>query len=238
MIERHHAVETTQVIAHARAEAGAPHGTAILAVTQTGGRGTRGRVWASGPGGLWLSVVLRPAVDTAVPLASVRIGLGLARDLESWVDQPIGLKWPNDLIARDRKLGGILCESRWQGDRLAWMVVGVGVNVRNELPDPLAGSAILLADLGYRGTADELADLVVTWVMAASEAQGPLDDAEMAAFTARDRLRGRELTGPEPGRAAGITRAGHLLVDRSDGTRAETVGSVTLAGLAPDESSR
>ncbi|NOT08384.1 MAG: biotin--[acetyl-CoA-carboxylase] ligase, partial [Gemmatimonadales bacterium] len=55
---------STQDEAHRRAEAGAPHGTAVAAEVQTAGRGTRGREWASGLGGLWMSVVCRPAVCT------------------------------------------------------------------------------------------------------------------------------------------------------------------------------
>ena len=238
MIEWHEDVASTQTLAHARAEVGASHGTAIVARIQSEGRGTRGRAWVSGPGGLWLSVVLRPAAPAAVPLASVRIGVALARQLEPLTLGPVGLKWPNDLIAQQRKLGGILCETRWVGDRLGWMVAGVGINVPNELPAPFTDSAIRLADLGFAGGPEDLAEPVVASILAATGRDGLLDEEEMAAFASRDWLRGRDLAEPVAGRAAGITRAGHLVVERADGSRAETVGSVTLAGLAHDEARR
>ena len=238
MIESHDQVESTQTLAHARAEAGAGHGTAVMAREQTGGRGTRGRTWTSGEGGLWLSVVLRPDDSTGVSLASLRIGLALARVLAPRVPVPVGLKWPNDLIVNDRKLGGILCESRWIGDRLAWMVVGIGLNVRNGLAGHLMSTGIRLADLGYSGGAEELAEPVVGAVLDGGSRSGPLAPAELLAFRDRDWLLGRDLAGPVAGRAAGITPLGHLLVETADGRREETVGSVTLAGLAPGEATR
>ncbi len=238
MIESHDQVESTQTLAHARAEAGAGHGTAVMARAQTGGRGTRGRTWTSGEGGLWLSVVLRPPDRTAVPLAGLRIGLALARLLSPSVPGLVGLKWPNDLIVHDRKLGGILCESRWIGDRLAWMVVGIGLNVRNGLAGPILSTGIRLADLGYAGRPEELAEPVVGAVLDGGSRPGPLAPGELLAFRERDWLLGRELTGPVAGRAMGITPLGHLIVETADGRREETVGSVILAGLAPGEATR
>src|SRR5437763_483784 len=56
------------------------------------------------------------------------------------------LKWPNDVLLDDRKLAGILCEGRWQGERLQWLAVGVGVNVRNAVPPAVASRAIALEE--------------------------------------------------------------------------------------------
>ncbi len=238
MIERHDLVESTQTLAHGLADGGAVHGTAVAARVQTGGRGTRGRTWVSGAGGLWLSVILRPPDSSAAPLASLRIGLALARLLEAGIPAPIRVKWPNDLMVADRKLAGILCESRWIGDRLAWMVVGIGLNVRNELPGQLESTAIRLADLGYADGPDELAESVAEAVLDPGTRPGPLGPAELAAFSQRDWLLGRAIAHPVAGRAAGITPMGRLIVETAAGRREETVGSITLAGLAPDEATR
>jgi BirA family biotin operon repressor/biotin-[acetyl-CoA-carboxylase] ligase len=101
---------------HDRAAAGAPAGTVVVAGEQLAGRGARGDPWHSPPGGLWLSILLRPAVPVGVGVLSLRTGLAVATALDRVTGgESVGLKWPNDLILRDRKLGGILCEARWQG---------------------------------------------------------------------------------------------------------------------------
>src|SRR5690606_9256508 len=60
---------------------------------------------------------------------SLRIGLRLAPVLERWTPTPVRLKWPNDLLVDDRKLGGILVEARWRGERLDWVAIGLGINL-------------------------------------------------------------------------------------------------------------
>src|SRR4051794_17490868 len=108
---------------HELAEQKAPAGTAVVAEGQTGGRGARGRPWHSPPGGLWLSVLYRPPAPGGLELLSLRLGLLVAAELEAAIPGlPVMLKWPNDLMLRDRKLGGILCEARWQGEAPGWIV--------------------------------------------------------------------------------------------------------------------
>src|SRR5262245_17469457 len=132
---------------HELAEQGAPAGTALLAEEQTAGRGSRGRAWHSSPGGLWLSVLYRLPSPGGVELLSLRLGLLVAAALEGTAPElPVMLKWPNDLILRDRKLGGILCEARWQGESLAWVAAGLGLNVTNSIPDELRHTATALGE--------------------------------------------------------------------------------------------
>src|SRR6185369_6775816 len=114
---------------------------------QTGGRGSRGRAWHSPPGGLWLSVMYRPPSPAGVELLSLRLGLLVATALEAAAPGlPVALKWPNDLMVGDRKLGGILCEARWQGESLAWVAAGLGLNVTNDIPDDVHLTATALAE--------------------------------------------------------------------------------------------
>lgn len=111
---------------------GARAGAALLARRQTRGRGRRGHRWASGDGGLYLSVLLRPDVDFArLSGLSAACGLGVLEGLEeagAGGRDEVLLKWPNDLVARGRKLGGILVEA-WRADGTPFAVCGVGVNV-------------------------------------------------------------------------------------------------------------
>ena len=228
-------VTSTQDEAHALAAQGAPHGTAVAARIQSEGRGTRGRRWESGVGGLWLSVVCRPRGDVALAATGLRIGLALADLIDRFLPSMtrISLKWPNDLLLSDRKLGGILVQARWQGETLGWMVAGVGINVRNEVPDSVAHPATRLEDIGSGFSLEQLAESVAGAVADATRNAGPLSVDEIAAFGARDWLLGREISTPVVGVASGITPDGELRVKCPDGSLMGVTGSVALAGEPP-----
>ncbi|WP_218081619.1 biotin--[acetyl-CoA-carboxylase] ligase [Anthocerotibacter panamensis] len=123
---------------------GAPEGTTVLAHTQTAGRGQRGHTWDSSDGGVYLSVLLRPALQTQYLLQiTLWSAWGVAWALRRQ-GIPVQLKWPNDLVVGGRKLGGMLTETRIQGSTLLGAVVGVGVNGSNQVP----ATAITLTELG------------------------------------------------------------------------------------------
>lgn len=130
---------------------GAPHGTGLAARAQTAGRGRRGHKWDSTVGNLLLSIVLRPCVNPAKfsGLAAVS-GLAVLEALEKQgLANEIRLKWPNDLVARGRKLGGILVEAARDNEGKPFAVCGIGVNVNytpQEVPDG-GLAAIGLSDL-------------------------------------------------------------------------------------------
>lgn len=225
-------VDSTQDLAHQAAEKGAPTGTVFIAAEQTGGRGSRGRSWESAAGGLWLSVVVRPAA-AAVPLLSVRAGLAIAESLATVPRLPqIMVKWPNDLIVADRKAGGILVEARWRGDDLDWAVVGVGLNVHNRVPD---GAAAL--DPERRVALAALAPIVARAIVAAAERPSAvLDELELNRFAKRDWLLGRILDRPAAGWCRGIDQEGRLLVEEAPGALIATrnpIGWTDLAGPGP-----
>jgi BirA family transcriptional regulator, biotin operon repressor / biotin---[acetyl-CoA-carboxylase] ligase len=230
-VHRLERIGSTQDEAHRLAAAGAPAGTAIVAERQTAGRGSRGRSWASPAGGLWMSVISRPAGGAGAELLSLRAGLATAAALDGLGGLPRAeLKWPNDVLLVGRKVGGILCEARWQGDALAWVAVGIGLNVRNRLPSDarLPGAMVnewradLTVEDVLRALLAELHDL---------DAGGPtLARPELAAWRRRDWLRGRMLRVPVPGTVEGIGADGALRVRRADATL-ELVrsGDATLA---------
>ena len=112
------------------ASQGAPSGRVCLAELQTAGKGRRGRSWVSPLAlNLYLSLLWR-FEDCSGPMAglSLLIGVGLARVMESYGVKSIGLKWPNDLLHLEKKLGGILLEMVTETDGSCYLVVGVGVN--------------------------------------------------------------------------------------------------------------
>jgi BirA family biotin operon repressor/biotin-[acetyl-CoA-carboxylase] ligase len=139
---------------HEAAERGEPEGTIHVARTQTRGRGRSGRVWWSPPGaGLWMSVLLRPTLSaSAAPGLALVAGRAVREALQPVVKTPIELRWPNDLVARGRKLGGILAELRSRGENY-WIALGIGINIdhrRVARPETLRDLAVDLVELGGR----------------------------------------------------------------------------------------
>lgn len=161
---------------------GAPHGTGLASRAQTAGRGRRGHKWDSTAGNLLLSIVLRPCIDPAKysGLAAVS-GLAVLEALEKrGLATEVGLKWPNDLVARGHKLGGILVEAARDNEGKPFAVCGIGVNV-NYTPQVVPDNglaAIGLSDLNENVPAvDALVEDVYHTVVIAVDAWAELLNA-------------------------------------------------------------
>jgi BirA family biotin operon repressor/biotin-[acetyl-CoA-carboxylase] ligase len=152
--------------------------------------------------------------------------------LDLLVPRPLRLKWPNDLMLGERKVGGILCEARWQGDTLSWVAVGVGLNVRNAVPDELAEVATALAAEQPAITVDQLVHPVVAALRRLDLGADRLMNEEIQRFGRRDWLSGRDLRAPIAGRAAGVRDDGALLVHSTRGEVPLRSGSVELAAVS------
>lgn len=127
------------------ARAGAGQGLVVIAEEQRAGRGRLDRHWTAPPrSGLLVSVLLRPDVAvSAVPLLPLLCGLAVVEAVRAVATVPAGLKWPNDIIVGDRKLGGVLAERLADAGSPAAVILGVGLNVSmraDELPVPTATS--------------------------------------------------------------------------------------------------
>ncbi|MDQ3389231.1 MAG: biotin--[acetyl-CoA-carboxylase] ligase [Gemmatimonadota bacterium] len=243
-------VGSTNDVARSLAAAGAAAGTVVLADEQTAGRGREGRSWSSPAGlGIWLSLILRPQALPAPGLLPLRVGLAASRALDAYAAPGlVQVKWPNDLCLAGRKLGGILCEASWKGDHLAFMVVGIGINV-GHAPDDFPAeirerATSLRIAAGWSPARDEVAGALVRGVSTlAGESAALLGAAELEELGRRDPLRGRavEVVGAE--RATGVvmrvTPEGELLVRSSSGVlrryRSGTVRLLpsALAGTEP-----
>jgi BirA family transcriptional regulator, biotin operon repressor / biotin---[acetyl-CoA-carboxylase] ligase len=232
-VELLRSVGSTNDRARELADAGAPHGTVVIAEEQTAGRGRERRPWLAAPGrAILLSVVLRPpAVAAAAPGAiPLRVGLAAAEALAAATGLAIRVKWPNDLVVGDRKLGGILCEGSVSA-RDIFVVAGIGVNVnqtREELDPALRETATSLRLLlGDRCARAELAAALVAAVSGAARLE-PLHAGELDRLARRDALRGRlvSLNGVPAGTARGIAPDGALLVHGPAGVREVRYGTV------------
>jgi BirA family biotin operon repressor/biotin-[acetyl-CoA-carboxylase] ligase len=117
-------------IAEQFALSGASHGLTVIAARQLQGRGRFGRNWLSPPGGLWMTVVLRnPNLSSFVGGISLLGALSAALAINKMFEIRSLVKWPNDLVIRSDKVGGILVESKFEGNEHLYSLLGIGLNV-------------------------------------------------------------------------------------------------------------
>ena len=140
-------IDSTNEEAKRRGEAGAPDGSVYVADNQTSGKGRRGRTWISPAGeDIFFTILLRPEL----PLSSVSmITLVAASAVSEAIDKVTGLdskiKWPNDIVLNRKKVCGILTEMNMEIDSVAYVVVGIGINVnRMEFREDIADMATSL----------------------------------------------------------------------------------------------
>ena len=114
---------------------GCLEGTLVVAESQYAGRGRLGRTWESpGKGGLYFSLVLRPSfAPSEAPRITLLAGVGVCRAINKFAQIRASIKWPNDILIRGRKLGGILTEMEAEAGRVNYVVVGIGINVNTDI---------------------------------------------------------------------------------------------------------
>lgn len=234
-------VDSTNEELKRRAARGAPALTAVLAREQTGGRGRHGRSWASPPGNVYLSILLRPEPGWPfLPSLSLVAGLAVVEavaGLNAALSPRIALKWPNDVLLDGAKLSGVLLESELPADGSApWLIAGIGVNVAWH---PDAGTRYPVTSLAAAGvvaaTVEEVAAAVLGRFgehLPAWRAHGlaPLTTAMEARLAGRGGPVRLE-QGPETleGTLVGIAPDGALRLRLSDGAeRRVTAGEVSL----------
>lgn len=211
------------------AEAGAPEGTVVWSLEQTGGRGRRGRSWASPIGNLYHSIVLRPDCE-AVRASELGFVAALAVADIVPAGRDLRVKWPNDVLVDGGKVAGILPESAIAQDgRVEHVVLGIGVNVTfaPQLPDmryrgaTLGGTTVVAA---LEGLTAALAARLAQW-------RGKGFEAIRADWLAKagpiglevDVRLGEELV---QGRFAGIDHDGGLLLETGAGPRKIVAGEL------------
>lgn len=237
-------VGSTNDVARGLAEAGAPHGSVVIADEQTAGRGRESRYWSSPAGlGVWTSLILRPHGAVEPTILPLLVGLGVAEALDQFCPSVFPqIKWPNDLFLGGRKVGGILCEGAWNRDSLTFVIVGIGVNVlhsQDDFPVELRARATSVRISASRQPSRvDVAGAILGSVLAAVS-RPVLDGARLRELERRDLLRGNPVAVAEPsgtqlrGVAMGVTPDGYLLLRTEAGVlRVVRAGSVRIAPRA------
>jgi BirA family biotin operon repressor/biotin-[acetyl-CoA-carboxylase] ligase len=226
-------VGSTNDIVRQLAEEGAPEGTLVVADEQTAGRGRMGRRWLAPPNmALLMSLLFRPSLPPEEANRLVMAcGLAAAEAIEARTGLAVDVKWPNDLQIGGAKVAGILAESELLGERLVYVVVGIGINV-NMREDPaeklLYPATSLLRETGR--PVDRLA-LLGDFLERLDAWHSLLDRSELdAAWSARLVTLGqRVVAGEVEGVAERVDRAGALWVRDDAGELVRlTAGEVSL----------
>jgi len=225
----HQELPSTNSEALALAHAGAAHGTVVVAESQSAGKGRRTRTWHSPHGtNIYCSVVVRgigPECALAewlswVPLTSA---LAVAEAVRTVTSLSLSLKWPNDLLLHERKVGGILCESFHVSATDPTVVIGIGLNVNmphESFPDELRSIATSLFEV-TRHPIDRnrlIAQLLFELEQGLNELRSHGSERLRLAYTARCSTLGkrvRALMGPEQellGTAESISTDGALQI--------------------------
>ena len=222
-------IDSTNDRARQLAERGAPEGSLVVALRQDRGRGRLGRTWVSPPGGLYLSLVLRPEDDMLrrLPVTLVA-GLAVCEAIEAQSGARADLKWPNDVQLAGRKVAGILGEMSKAADGRPLLVLGIGLNLALDpaaLPEELRETAgTLAATPRPPGAEPLLRELLGRFESHYLEVRRGGGARALGLASARMPLLGKGVRVRLPGRtvvgtAVGLNAMGALLLSTDEGKR-------------------
>lgn len=228
------------------AEAGAGHGTLVIAEEQEAGKGRRGRGWSSPAGtGIWMTLLLKPDFSPSrASMLTLVAAMAVERGIRAVTGLETGIKWPNDVVTGGKKVCGILTEMSAEPDLINHVVIGIGINANTEeFPEEIGGrAASLYLETGKRVKRGA----VVARVLEAFEAYYRifLETTDLSALRAEYETRllnkNETVCVLEPGRewkgtALGIDSLGRLLVKPADpsagGVKTVESGEVSVRGV-------
>lgn len=237
------AIDSTNTQALRLAEEGAPHGSLVVAGTQTRGKGRRGRAWTSEPGsGAWMTILLRPDFPPAgASMLTLIMGMAVAAAAEELSGVHTQIKWPNDVVMNGKKICGILTELSAEPDYIHHVIIGAGTNVNTaSFPEELTGRASsLYLESGRRF---RLADVIERIgflfegyygkFIVDGDLSGLVEEYNARLAGLGDKVRVLDPKGAFEGIARGINGKGELLVELADKSIANVyAGEVSVRGL-------
>jgi len=222
------------------AERGEPEGTVVIAEEQTAGRGRMKRPWRSTAyKGIYLSVILRPPIHPSrISFITLCSAIASRDAVNDSLGLTGGLKWPNDLLVRGKKVCGILTEIKTEADQIRYAIVGVGINVNQKSSDlkGLPGATSLRLEKGDEVSRTRLARAFLEnfdrtyGLLLRGGYRDIIDEWLSASETIGKRIAVESLAGERcEGIATGLDEDGCLLL-RMDGgaTRRVTGGDVSI----------
>ena len=236
-------VDSTNTSVMKIGEAGAVHGTVVVADQQNKGKGRRGRSWVSPPGtNIYMSLLLRPEFEVVkAPMLTLLMAYSVAEALIELEQVDAKIKWPNDIVLNKKKICGILTEMMMKEQEIDYVIIGVGINVNGEsVPQELKKSATSLRIETGREVSREA---LLARLLEKFERNYELFCATEDLYAIQDGYNrimvnvGNEVCILEPGNeyqalSHGINHLGELQVEKEDGTKASIfAGEVSGRGI-------
>ena len=234
---------STNLQAKLDAENGAGEGTLIVADMQTAGRGRKGKGWSSPAGtNVYFTLILKPDYDVEqASMVTLVMGMAVAEGIRATCGVDARIKWPNDIVAGGRKLCGMLAEMSVEREFIHYVVVGVGINVKEQVfPEEIADTATSLwQECGRKVSRGQL----IVNVMKAFEARykvfcgsrslsGLVEEYNGMLVNKNREVRVLDPKGEFRGVSRGINEKGELLVELEDGSvTAVYAGEVSVRGV-------
>ena len=232
-------VDSTNDVAKYLAENGAEEGTVVVAEIQNRGKGRRGKTWISPPGGVWMSIILRPDIPPSkAPQLTLVTGVAVAETLKKELNLDVGIKWPNDILIGNKKVCGILTEVNASINNVNYIIVGIGIDMnvdvpllppdlqkgatslKNELDTEINGAILVqkfllnLEKLYSQFTAGKFPDILNEWRFLSKTIGSKVEV----------RTRGKTIRGD----AVGINKDGILILELDDGSLRKIISGECL----------
>lgn len=236
-------VDSTNIVAKAKARDGAKEGTVVIANSQSRGKGRLGKTWESPAGkGIWMSIVARPRIPIQeVSGITLVAGLAICKTIRRTTQLPAYIKWPNDIVVNGKKVCGILTEMSAEIDQVNYVVIGIGINVNTtSFPKELHKTA---TSLKIESGQDYMRKDIIAELLMAFEAyydqytKGKglseiLDQYKELCITLKNDVRIINKNEEYWAKPVDIDDTGALIIDKKDGTRKRIAsGEVSVRGI-------
>lgn len=236
-------IDSTNIKAKELAEQGYPNGTLVVADQQVSGRGRRGRSWESPSGtGIFMTLMLKPEINpNNASMLTLVAALAVAKAIKDVTGLDAQIKWPNDIVINGKKICGILTEMSAQFDYINHIVIGIGINVHNEVfSDEIVhmASSLLLESQGKKFRRAEIIEKVLEYFEEYYEIY--LETEDLTALTGEynkilvNMNKSVRVLDPKDefeGKAMGITAKGELIVDTWESRKLVSSGEVSVRGI-------
>lgn len=235
-------LDSTNAAAKKLAEDGAPHGSVVVAETQSAGRGRRGRSWSSPPGtSIFMTYILKPEIEPGnASMLTLVMAMAVAKGICDMTGIHATIKWPNDIVANGKKICGILTEMSAQIDYVNYIVIGSGTNVLMErFPAELEDKAISLYMVSGKKyhraqLIEEINEQFEHYYMIFMETQDMRqlqEEYNELLINCGEMVKVLGAKEEFEGRAQGITARGELIVDTWEARKLVASGEVSVRGV-------
>lgn len=222
-------IDSTQKIAHRLAYEGAPEGTIIIAEEQLAGKGRMARKWYSPKyTGVWMSMILRPNIPPPkAPQLTLIAAVAVVQAIQAMTSLTPQIKWPNDILINGKKVTGILTELLAEADKINAIIIGIGINVNQQMEDyPEELRAIATSLFIETGEKLQRAQLIRTLLLKIEQLYNLYLEKgfypikllwESYAISIGKSITARTLSGSIHGKALGINEDGVLMIEDLSG---------------------